>query len=87
MIYRSSFLKEEDGTYRIWYSASSWGRHFGIGYVHGGLDALGEDTSCPLADIPAFPRRLLEDLRGYLGYQVSSRLPVPLVRALKSQGI
>lgn len=32
-IYRSCFLKDTKGSYRIWYSASSWGLRWGIGYL------------------------------------------------------
>lgn len=40
LVYRSTFLRRDDGTYRIWYSAASWGMRCGIGLVEGPLDRL-----------------------------------------------
>ncbi len=40
MIYRSTFLKDASGHYRIWYSAASWRWRFGLGYLEGGRGML-----------------------------------------------
>lgn len=40
MVYRSTFLRSADGWYRIWYSASNWARHYGIGYLEGPITRL-----------------------------------------------
>ena len=40
MVYRSSFLKRIDGSYRIWNSTASWGMRCGIGFVPGQIDGL-----------------------------------------------
>jgi hypothetical protein len=40
MVYRATFVRSPEGFYRIWYSAGSWHRRFGIGLVEGPLDSL-----------------------------------------------
>jgi len=40
LIYRSTFTKEPDGQYQIWYSAASWGLRWGIGLLEGELQDL-----------------------------------------------
>lgn len=70
MIYRSSFLKEEGGTYRIWYSGSSWGKHFGIGLLEGPLDSLREPR-VDHAHLPSFASRFWDDMVGRLRYAKS----------------
>ena len=82
MIYRSSFLKQADGTYRIWYSAASWGRRFGIGHLQGPLDDLMEDPAAPFAPVPAFAGRLWGELNGGLRYQARHHLPAFLLRRM-----
>jgi hypothetical protein len=78
MIYRSSFLKEPDGTYRIWYSAGSWGRHFGIGYVQGPLDNLKESDLALLVPVQSPSAKLFEDLTGFLSHSPIRDLQVSL---------
>lgn len=68
VIHRSSFLKEPDGTYRIWYSAGSWGFHFGIGLLQGPLDSL-RDPRVALAAVPSYAARFPGELRGWLKYE------------------
>ena len=72
MIYRSTFLKAKDGTYRIWYSAGSWGCHFGIGLLQGSLDSLREPTTS-FAPVPSYIRRLPGECRAKLRYYLQSR--------------
>ena len=78
MIYRSCFLKDPDEDYRIWYSASSWGNHFGIGLLQGSLYNLSEPPA-PLASMPRyvvrFPREVVERLK----YEASRHLPSPFL--------
>lgn len=78
MIYRSSFLKDPDGNYRIWYSASSWGRHCGIGLLQGSLDSLSEPVA-PLAPVPSCIVRFPGDVVERLKYEAVRHLPSPLV--------
>jgi hypothetical protein len=82
-IYRSSFLKEPDGTYRIWYSGSSWSWHTGIGYVEGPLDRLRGVSSAPLSPIPIMPVRLEGDLVSFMLYQYSRRVPAFVQRLVQ----
>jgi hypothetical protein len=77
MIYRSSFLKGPDGNYRIWYSASSWGNHFGIGLLQGSLDTLREPPA-PLASVPRYAVRFPGEVVGRLKYEASLHLLSPL---------
>jgi hypothetical protein len=84
MIYRSSFLKEPDGTYRIWYSAASWGRHLGIGLLQGSLDSLRE-TVIDLAPVPPYLARLPGDLAGWLRYENRHLLLAPLLSFLRTR--
>ena len=81
-IYRSTFLKNPDGTYRIWYSGGSWGRHFGIGLVQGPLESLTEDPSSPLAPIGHYFTRIPEELLGLLKYQIRHLLPSALLHTV-----
>lgn len=78
MIYRSSFLKDPDGNYRIWYSASSWGRRFGIGLLHGPLDSLCEPAA-PLASVPRYIARFPGEAVERLKYEAIRHLPSPLL--------
>jgi hypothetical protein len=82
MIYRSSFQRQPSGTYRIWYSAASWGSHCGIGYVEGPLDNLRESPSAPLASLKPSSTRLSEDFLGCIKYLASRHLPHSLLRIL-----
>ena len=84
MIYRSSFLKEKDGSYRIWYSAGSWGCHFGIGLLQGTLDSLMDPTTS-LAPVPSYIRRLPGEVQGRLRYEVHRHLPSRLLSLLPEQ--
>lgn len=81
MIYRSSFLKKSDGSYKIWYSAASWGSHFGIGLLEGSLDSLNETTTYPQAraSVPPYVTRLPGELEGRLRYELRRHLPSRLL--------
>jgi hypothetical protein len=78
LIYRSSFLKERNGTYRIWYSAASWGWHFGIGFLQGSLNSL-TDPASSCAPVPQYIKRLPGELNGWFRYQLAHHLPLPLL--------
>jgi len=78
MIYRSTFLKSKGGTYRVWYSAASWGCHFGIGLLQGTLDSLEEPTTVS-APVPSYVRRLPGEVEGWLRYEARHRLPARLL--------
>jgi len=84
MIYRSSFLKIADGSYRIWYSAVSWGCHSGIGLLEGTLDSLNHTVSYPqsLAPVPSYVKRLPGELEGRLRYELRRHLPSRLLSRL-----
>lgn len=84
MIYRSTFLKGIDGTYRIWYSAGSWGCHFGIGLLQGSLDSL-EEPVATFAPVPNYLRRLPGELDGRLRYEIRRRLPSRVLSVLPTQ--
>jgi hypothetical protein len=73
MIYRSSFLKESDGTYRVWYSAASWTRHCGIGLLRGPLDSLTESAS-ELAQVPSPVARIPGEVVARLRYEMVHQL-------------
>jgi hypothetical protein len=76
-IYRSSFLKEQDGSYWIWYSALSWGCHCGIGLLDGSIDSLHEKTVAfhTHAPVPRYVTRLPGELNGRLRYELRHHLP------------
>jgi hypothetical protein len=74
MIYRSSFLKDPDGTYRIWYSAASWGCHVGIGLLGGPLNSLKELTT-EVAPVPPYIRRIPGELLGLIRYEARRHVP------------
>lgn len=82
MIYRSTFLKDPDGTYRIWYSGGSWGRRTGIGLVQGTLDSLTEPASGFLAPVRGYITRIPEDLLGLLKYEIRHVLLMPFYSVL-----
>lgn len=69
MIYRSTFNKNIDGTYNIWYSASSWGEHYGIGFISGNLNKLKSDNQIIviLKSIISF-KKIMEDIFGMIKY-------------------
>ena len=80
-IYRSSFLKEKDGSYRVWYSALSWGCHCGIGLLDGAIDSLNESSVSPdtRAPMPRYVSRLAGELNGWLRYMLRRHLPSRLI--------
>jgi hypothetical protein len=87
MIYRSSFLKDPDGTYRIWYSAASWALRFGIAQVQGALDSLRESTSGSHARVAPYGARFFDELNGRLRYEARHHLPAPLLSSILKAGI
>lgn len=84
-IYRSSFLKEQDGSYRIWYSAMSWGRHCGIGFLEGSIDSLHEKSAIPetYAPVPHYVTRLPRELNRRIRDELYFHLPSRLLSVLK----
>ena len=86
-IYRSTFLKKQDGSYRIWYSALSWGYHCGIGLLDGSIDSLHEKTVSPdtHAPVPRYVTRLPGDLNGRLRWELRHHLPSPLLSLIPTE--
>lgn len=82
MVYRSSFVKRVDGTYRIWYSAASWGMRCGIGLVEGALDRL-RQVSVEGSQLSQ-SRRWSEDALGLMKYSAYRVLPAPAYAHLLS---
>lgn len=81
LVYRSTFLKRDDGTYRIWYSAASWGMRCGVGLVAGPLERL-----TPVTEGTQRPPRMAtirEDLVGFATYVGLRRTPPRLRAALR----
>lgn len=82
MIYRSTFLREADGQYRVWYTGASWAMRCGIGQLRGPLDDLR-----PVADTPALMpsrrARLAEDLRAVVVNTLQRTLPKAAYAALQ----
>jgi hypothetical protein len=76
MVYRSTFVRQADGRYRIWYSGASWGMRCGIGLAEGELRALRHHAGPPGAI--GTLARWREDLAGLLSYVVQYRLPAPV---------
>ena len=83
VIYRSSFQKEGDGTYRVWYTGGSWGKRWGIGLAVGEIANLA--TVPGSGPWPATPQGWFENLTGLADYVVQYRLPTP-VRAILRRG-
>jgi hypothetical protein len=81
MIYRSTFIKGQDGAYRVWYSAASWGMRCGIGLLEGTLTNL--RSPCD-RDHPLFFRLLTEDLFGLVKYALRRVLPGKLYASILS---
>jgi hypothetical protein len=81
MVYRSTFDKAANGTYRIWYSGASWGMRCGIGYAEGPLDAL-RFVDGPRAT--GVKVRLREDLRGWADHVAQHKLPAPVKKLIRS---
>jgi hypothetical protein len=81
-IYRSTFVKERDGSYKIWYSGASWGLHWYIGYLAGELldaRAVMPQGRCPR---PPLPTRLLADAVGFVKYLIVVYAPPGVSRFL-----
>jgi hypothetical protein len=75
MVYRSTFLKAKDGSYKIWYSGASWGMRCGIGLVEGPLQALRPADSTGHAQAVSPFRKLFEDAAGAAKYAAYRLLP------------
>lgn len=82
MVYRSTLLRRDDGSYLVWYSAASWGMRCGIGVMAGPIDALQPVAAVAAGgDLPA-GRKLREDLVGAGKYAVSRVLSPAAYRRL-----
>lgn len=77
MIYRSTFFKRSDGTYRVWYSAASWSMRCGIGLLEGPLSQLRPIYSAKVSQPPKL-RLLCADALGFTKYLVYRILPARL---------
>ena len=82
MIYRSSFVREATGEYKIWYTGASWGMRFGIGVLEGPLDALrpGSDGG---SWAPRAASEYVRDLLGIAKYAVLRTVPRSLLVRLR----
>jgi len=78
MIYRSSFVRCQDNSYRIWYSAASWGMRCGIGLVEGPIDRLAAVATEAHSKEPSALRRCQEDAVGLAKYLALRVLPAPI---------
>lgn len=74
MVYRSTFVKRPDGTYRLWYSAASWSMRCGIGLIEGPLSQM-RPVYGSHASQPRGLRLLQEDAMGLAKYLVYRMLP------------
>jgi hypothetical protein len=74
MIYRSTFLKRADGSYRVWYSAASWGMRCGIGYVEGAMPSL-RPPECKAQTNTHLFDKIREDIIGLAKFAVARLLP------------
>jgi hypothetical protein len=84
VIHRSSFLKEPDGIYRIWYTGGSWGFHFGIGLLEGLLDSL-NDPAAALARVPGYFVRFPGEVRELVKYEARRHLPSSLLSVIRTR--
>jgi hypothetical protein len=81
VIYRSSFLKQADDTYRVWYTGGSWGKRWGIGLAVGEIGGL--SLAPGSGPWPGAGQRWGENLVGLADYVVQYRLPAPLRGVLR----
>jgi hypothetical protein len=75
VVYRTTFLRNQEGRYRIWYSAASWGMRWGIGYVEGSLDNLTSPAQAAQVPPVSFMTRIRENLIGFAKYMLIKYLP------------
>jgi hypothetical protein len=82
VIYRSTFTKDAEGTYRVWFAAGSWSRVWGIGYAVGPLSRL---TRVEVEGATGSGRPALAgELRGAVAYLGQYRLPGPVKQAVRA---
>jgi hypothetical protein len=82
VIYRSTFVKDADGGYRVWFAAGAWSRVWGIGYAAGPIAGLRRGGGATRAG--RGPRDLVAELRGAVEHVAQYRLPQPLKKALRA---
>ena len=82
MVYRSTMVRRDDGGYRVWYSAASWGMRCGIGLLEGPIDSLQDQGGAVHGAGVPVTRRLAEDLAGAAKYVVSRLLSPAAYRRL-----
>jgi hypothetical protein len=75
MIYRSSLCPLGDGNWRLYYSASSWGKRFGLGLLEGPLDRLEVPSPLPCLQPLSLGLKAREDLLGLAKRIARKRLP------------
>lgn len=80
VIYRSTFLRDDDGRYRVWYTGGSWSRTWGIGSVSGPLNALTPDARAVMTKRSG---TLFSDARGFARYVGGRVLPRRVVTRLR----
>jgi len=71
LIYRSTFAKDREGRYQIWYSASSWGHRWGIGLLQGDLQDLKPEAGTSRSGTRRIRR---EDVVGWTKYLATRTL-------------
>ena len=75
MIYKSCLCPLGNDQWRLYYSAGSWGKRFGIGVIEGSLGTMRPPASIyPMDEKPWLPR-LWEDLGGMLRYVARRKCP------------
>ena len=84
-IYRSTFLKVEGDRYRVWYSAASWAKRWGIGVLEGPLGGLVPVAPRSPGKVVPWAVKLREDLLAFLKYQLAVRWPgaMRLIRSIR----
>lgn len=83
MIYRSSFIRNPDRSYRIWYTGASWGMRCGIGVVEGAT--LSDLNYMPVGPASSGPKsKIAEDLLGFMKYVLIRFLHTRAINLLKS---
>jgi len=74
LIYKASFLSTEEGRYRIWYSACSWGGKWYIGYIEGALNRIKRISIQPALELNRV-LKVKQDLNGIFRIGLRRFLP------------
>ena len=84
VIYRSTFIKLSNTNYRIWYSASSWARRWGIGVLEGPLAKLRPVNIGTHSYNPTNIQKIQEDLIGIIRYSIIKIMPKNIISIIRS---